>query len=167
MRATPLILGFAAFLALFGGALIWFQFFAYYERQEGAGHVLIQGQELPVQDYDGIDAPTSPLKLRACFRVADGTAPDALSIFPDAEAPEPLVAPFWFDCFDAEAVAAGLREGGFRAVLAERDAPYGFDRIVALSPEGRGWMWRQLNACGDAAFGGDPLPEGCAPRPAD
>ncbi|MEO1688763.1 MAG: DUF6446 family protein [Pseudomonadota bacterium] len=167
MRAKPFILAFGVFLALFGGALIWFQFFAYYERLEGEGHVLIQGERLPVQDFEGIDAPTSPLKLRACFRVAEGTAPDALSIFPAAEEAEPLVAPFWFDCFGAEEIAAGLRDRGVRAVLAERDAPYGFDRIVAVAPDGRGWMWRQINRCGEAAFGGDPLPEGCAPKPAD
>ncbi|MEM1315876.1 MAG: DUF6446 family protein, partial [Pseudomonadota bacterium] len=167
MRAKPVILVFAAFLAVFAGALWWFQTRAYYEVLEGDGHVIVQGQQLPVQAFEGIDAPTSPLKLRACFRLADGAAPDALAIFPAAEDATPLVAPGWFDCFDARALSAALADGPARAVLAEANAPYGFDRIVALSPEGRGWMWRQINRCGEAVFAGDPLPEGCPPRPGD
>lgn len=167
MRAKPVIAGFGVFLAIFAAALWWFQTRAYYETLKGDGHVIVQGQQLPVQDFEGIDASTSPLKLRACFRLAEGAAPDALAIFPAAEDATPLVAPGWFDCFDARALSAQLRDGPVRAVLAESNAPYGFDRIVALSPEGRGWMWRQINACGEAAFSGDPPPEGCPPAPED
>src|SRR6056297_3193942 len=104
--------------------------------------------------FCAIVADTSPLKLRACFRIADGVAPDALAHVEAAEDPTPLVAPGWFDCFDAEALAEGLAEGELRAVTAERNAPWGFDRIVAYSPAGRGWMWRQINRCGRAQFGG-------------
>ncbi|MEM6441399.1 MAG: DUF6446 family protein [Pseudomonadota bacterium] len=167
MPAKPFIALFGAFVAVFAAALWWFQTRAYYETLSGDGHVIVQGQQLPVQAFEGIDAPTSPLKLRACFRLADGAAPDALAIFPAAQDATPLVAPAWFDCFDAAALSSALEAGPVRAVLAEGNAPYGFDRIVALSPEGRGWMWRQLNRCGEAAFSGDPLPQGCPPQPED
>ena len=165
MKSKPFIALFGVALALFAGALWWFQTRAYYETLTGDGHVLVQGQQLPVAEFQGIDAPTSPLKLRACFRLADGTAPDALAIFPAAQDATPLTAPSWFDCFDAQDLTYALRDGPVRAVVAESNAPYGFDRIVALSPEGRGWMWRQLTRCGAAVFGGDPLPEGCSPQP--
>jgi hypothetical protein len=165
MRAKPLIVGFLIFCAIFAGALWWFQTRAFYEVQEGTGSILVQGSELPVAEFEGIDADTSPLKLRACFRIADGVAPDALAHVPAAEDPTPLVAPGWFECFDAEALTEGLEEGELRAVTAERNAPWGFDRVIAYSPDGRGWMWRQINRCGRAQFDGDPLPEGCPPPP--
>jgi hypothetical protein len=165
MRSRLMILGFAVFVLVFGVALWWFQTRAWYDTVEGVQEIEVQGSVLPVADYRGIDADTSPLKMRACFRIRDGVAPDALQYVPEAEDPTPLVAPGWFDCFDAEALEAGIRAGEIRAVLAERNAPWGFDRIVAVDPVGRGWMWRQINACGRAKFDGDPLPEGCAPPP--
>ena len=160
-------LGLALFAAVFGAALWWFQTRAYYERIEGRGAVTVQGSELPVAEFVGIDADTSPLKLRACFRIADGVAADALAHVPAAEDPTPLVAPSWFECFDAEALTEGLADGPLRAVTAEANAPWGFDRIIAYSPAGRGWMWRQINRCGRAKFDGDPVPEGCPPPPED
>ncbi len=165
MRSKAVIVVFALFLVGFGAALWWFQTRAYYETVEGVGAVDVMGSSLPVAEFEGIDAPTSPLKMRACFRVQDWAAPDAVQHVAQAEGATPLVAPGWFDCFDAEAIEAGIAEGSIRAVLAGRDEPWGFDRIVAVDPVGRGWMWRQMNACGRAKFEGDPLPEGCAPAP--
>lgn len=165
MRSKAVIVVFAAFVVAFGVALWWFQTRAYYETVEGVDAVEIMGSDLPVVEFRGIDAPTSPLKLRACFRVRDGVAPDAVQHVAEAESATPLVAPGWFDCFDAEAIEAGIAEGSIRAVMAARDEPWGFDRIVAVDPIGRGWMWRQMNACGRAKFEGDPLPEGCPPAP--
>ena len=63
-----------------------------------------------------------------------------------ALAPEPLLAPGWFRCFNAETIAENLATGYARAYLAERDNPNGFDRIVAVFPGGRAYMWRQLSA---------------------
>ncbi|SDW21309.1 hypothetical protein SAMN05444336_101425 [Albimonas donghaensis] len=167
MRSRPLILAFAGFCIAFGAALWWFQTRAFYTREDGVTEIEIQGSTLPVVEYDGIDAATSPLKLRACFRIADGVAPDALQHVAEAEAPTPLVAPSWFECFDAAEIAEGIEAGPIRAVLAARNTPYGFDRIVAAGPDGRGWMWRQINACGTATFDGKPLPDGCPPAPED
>lgn len=165
MRSKLLVGSFVLFAVLFGVALWWFQTRAFYERLSGPGEVIVRGASLPVAEFEGIDAGTSPLKLRACFRVAEGVAGDALAIFPVAEDATPLVAPGWFDCFDAAAIQAGISDGSIRAVVAEANAPWGFDRLVAVAPDGRGWMWRQMNACGRAKFEGDPLPADCPPPP--
>lgn len=150
--------GLVLFSAVFGAALWWFQTRAYYERIEGLPVILIAGVEVPAEGYDGIDADTSPLKMRGCFRAGPFDAPEA------AEA-EPSVAPGWFGCFDAETLDADIKSGAARAFLAEFNQPYGFDRIVAAYPDGRAFQWRQINKCGDAFFEGDPVPEGC-PQPA-
>ncbi|MGM0586479.1 MAG: DUF6446 family protein [Pseudomonadota bacterium] len=165
MRARVLIVVFLVLVAVFGAGLWWFQTQAFYEELPPRDEITVQGSVLPVVEFRGIDADTSPLKLRACFRIRDGVAPDALQYLQKADNPTPLVAPDWFDCFDARAIQAGIDQGRIRAVTAERNAPWGFDRIVAAAPDGRGWMWRQINECGRAKFDGDPVPEGCPPPP--
>ena len=42
---------------------------------------------------------------------------------------------------------------------------YGIDRIVAIYPDGRGYAWHQINACGEVVFDGQPAPENCPPKP--
>ena len=120
--------------------------------------ITIDGVAVPVANYRGIDADTSPLKMRACFE-ADGLAG------PAAEAPTPLTTPGWFDCFDADGIARDLASGAATAILAATNEPYGFDRIVAAYADGRAFQWRQINRCGEAVFQGDPAPEGWAPPP--
>ncbi len=142
MSGRILIIGFLAFTVVFGAALWWFQTRAYYE-EISADSVEIAGQSYPVSDWRGIDAPTSPLKLRACFRLAD--APDA----PVAEDAAPLVAPGWFDCFDAEALARALEASEATAYIAARDEFGAANRIVARYPDGRAFMWRQLKPKSD------------------
>jgi hypothetical protein len=77
----------------------------------------------------------------------------------------PLVAPGWFDCFDAAAIGADLAAGRAAAVLGEANVTYGIDRVLALYPDGRGYAWHQINACGEVVFDGDPPPPGCPPVP--
>jgi len=137
MSGRILIIGFLAFVAVFAAALWYFQTRAYYEEVQ-ADSVEIAGQRYPVSDWRGIDAPTSPLKLRACFRLAE--APDA----PVAEDAAPLVAPDWFDCFDATALQTALDTGDATAYLAAPDEFGATRRIVARFPDGRAYMWRQL-----------------------
>ena len=43
MSGRRLVIGFLAFLAVFAAALVWFQFFAFYERQQGVGALTIDG----------------------------------------------------------------------------------------------------------------------------
>ncbi|MGR3782926.1 MAG: DUF6446 family protein [Albimonas sp.] len=170
MSGRVLTLGLVFFALVFGAALWWFQTRAYYAPIEGVEEIVVAGVPIPVEDWEGIDADTSPLKLRACFRLALDPPPALLAAAGDPAAAEatPLVAPDWFDCFDAPAVTQALAEGRARAALAERNSPWGFDRFVAFEPETRrGWMWRQLNECGQATFDGDPAPEGCGAPPED
>lgn len=86
----------------------------------------------------------------------------AYTPYPDAE---PLVAPDWFDCFDAGAVGAALQDGTATAWLSVPEVHYGIDRVVAILPDGRGVAWHQINRCGEVVFDGNPAPEGCAEPP--
>ena len=135
------MIGLLLFTAAFAAALWWFQVYAFYERASGVGALTVAGEIVPIADYEGIDAATSPLKLRGCFR-AD---PEAFAAAPPAPDAEPLTAPFWFRCFDARAIAGDLAAGRATAYALESDRPPGFDLIVALYPDGRGYLWRQLN----------------------
>jgi hypothetical protein len=141
MRGRTLIFGFLVFLLVFAAALVWFQLFAFYERQRGVGALQIDGQAVPVADYDGIDATASPLKLRGCFRI-DPAAVVGLAPATDAT---PLTAPFWFRCFRAGQLTRDLASGAAIAYDIGRDQPPGFDLMLAVYPDGRGFFWRQLN----------------------
>ncbi|HBR38682.1 MAG TPA: histidine kinase, partial [Sulfitobacter pontiacus] len=41
------------------------------------------------------------------------------------------------------------------------------DRIVAITSDGRGYVWHELNDCGDKAYDGTVVGEACPERPAD
>lgn len=171
MRARALIVGILAVALVAGAALYWLQVYAFY-REVGpeAGPVLLVSQgtgapeALAVEGLRAIDADSSPIRYRACF-----TTPTPLvdlvaryAPYPDAQ---PLNAPGWFDCFDAEAVGEALEAGSARAFLSVPDLRYGIDRVVAILPDGRGVAWQQINACGAVVFDGEPAPEGCPPVP--
>lgn len=132
------VTGLIGFALIFGMAFWWFQQHAFLE-ETWAEDVVIAGQAYPVTEWEGVRSDSSPLKLRACFLLqADVTAPPAL----DAE---PLVGPGWFKCFNAKTIGDALARDYARAYVAAVDDPFGFDRIVAIFPGGRAYMWRQLN----------------------
>lgn len=137
MTGRTLVIGLLAFAVVFAAALWYAQTYAFY-RETAAEAVTIAGQSYPVTDWQGIDATTSPLKLRACFQL------DAEPQAPLAENPTPLVAPGWFDCFDAERLARALASGEATAWLAQPEEFDGADRMVMRFPDGRAYMWRQL-----------------------
>ena len=112
MSGRRLILGFVGFLVVFAAALIWFQFFAFYQRQSDIETISIDGRTVRVTGYQGIDASSSPLKLRACFRMDPA---DVANLAPATDA-TPLVG-----------------------------HPAGFDTLIAIYPDGEGYLWRQLN----------------------
>ncbi len=134
------MIGLLVFTAVFAAALVWFQFFAFYQRTT-LDTLTVAGQPVAVANYEGLDAATSPLKRRGCF-TADPAAFAAAEPAPDAT---PLLAPFWFGCFDAEALSTDLAAGLATAYRLGADDPDGFDLMVALYPDGRGYLWRQLN----------------------
>ncbi|MBL9054223.1 MAG: histidine kinase [Tabrizicola sp.] len=127
---------------------------------------VVTGQPEPilVEGIEGIDATSSPIKFRACF-----TTPLTLALLTEtyqiADNAEPLIAPSNFPCFDAKAIGAALETGEAVAFLSEPNITYGIDRIVAITGDGKGYAWHQINACGRVVFNGDPAPEGCPPIP--
>ena len=160
-NGSLIVKGLITFCVVFGVLLWYYQTRAYYREVTDVNEVLAYGDAFPVSDYRGIDADTSPLKLRACFTVD-------WDYFPTDEytqEAEPLVAPDWFDCFDAEQIQLDLLNGDATAILADENSIFGFNRYIAQYEDGRAFMWRQINACGEASFAGDPLPDGCPTPP--
>lgn len=164
-----LVIVISALLA--GGALYYLQVYHFYEpvAAQGEGDVMLTvsgGEPEPIEHsaFEAIDAISSPIRYRACF-VTPVTL-DALearyAVYPRAE---PRNAPRWFDCFDADSIAAALKSGTARAYLGEGHLEYGIDRVVAITEDGQGFVWHQINPCGHAAFDGNPVPEGCPPPP--
>ncbi len=138
-----------AITAIFGIGLWYANVYAYYtvlERveislQRGDGTLL----PLEIAGEEGIDADTSPLKFRACFRVEPALVARLLADAMPYADPTPLIAPGWFDCFDADAIGAALESGAAQAVLGQRNIADGIDRVVALFPDGTAYAWHQLN----------------------
>lgn len=153
-----LVVGGLVGIALIAGAGLWYSLqHGYYERVDGLTEITLMGDPWPISDYRGIDGESSPLKLRACFTVEWEYVPTETW---NDEA-EPLTGPYWFTCFDAEQIAQDLEAGAASVVAADENDPFGFTTFVVQYPDGRGFMWRQINACGEADFSGEDLPEGC------
>jgi hypothetical protein len=141
VKGSYVVVGLVGFTIVFGLVFWWFQEHAFYEETKaGSYEVEIAGQIYPVTKWNGITSDSSPLKMRACFVIREDF--EALA----AIAPEPLVAPGWFKCFNAQVIEENLVSGYAKAYVAERNDPKGFDRIVAVFPGGRSYMWRQLTA---------------------
>lgn len=106
------------------------------------------------------------ISFRACFDTVQSQAAltETYVIEPAAE---PLTGPSWFGCYDAREVGLALEDGLAVAFKSVENISYGVDRVVAVLPDGRGFAWHQLNACGDAVFAGDNTPDGCPDLPED
>ncbi|MEM9050095.1 MAG: DUF6446 family protein [Pseudomonadota bacterium] len=144
MSGRVVVIGILVASVLFATGLWYYQVHAYYERITGVTLIDVAGNAVPVSGYDGIDAFTSPLKIRACFR----TDPAVFADLPAAQDAAPLVAPYWFECFAADAITADLAVGRAVAHVAEDTTPDGVDysilTYVAIYPDGRGFLWRQF-----------------------
>lgn len=132
-----------AFIAVMGGLMYYMQIYAYYETTDGLTTVEVAGAPVAVQNYRGIDADTSPNKLRGCFDVD----PAAFTGVALAKEPKPLIAPSWFDCFDAVQISDDLEAGKATAYLAGDETPdgavdYEIHRMIAVYPDGRAYLWR-------------------------
>jgi hypothetical protein len=144
-----LVAGFLVAAALVGGvAMYWLQVYAFYDRLPPDTPMFVTPADagapvpLAVTGFEGIDATSSPLRFRACFRLVD--AGQVAAALP-ADNPVPLTAPGWFSCFDAAEIGAALAAGTARAVLSEHQIARGVDRIIAVLPDGRAFAWHQLN----------------------
>ncbi len=152
-----------------GIGMYYLQIYGFYyevESTPGQDVVLItedRAEPIPYTAFQAIDADSSPIRYRACF--ATDMTPDQLSQFVPVENAEPLTAPGWFDCYDAVSLAAALKSGQARAFMGTKNIHYGVDRIVAITQDGKGYVWHALNNCGEKAYDGTVIGEDCPPRP--
>ncbi|SFL60821.1 DUF6446 family protein [Shimia aestuarii] len=168
-----LLAGFIVVVAFISGiAMYYLQVYAYYDAVPASGTddvqltVMASGQPEPIlyENFEAIDSESSPIRYRACFTttMSSGLLTETYEAY---ERPEPLVAPGWFDCFDAKEIGYALEEGEALAFLGTENVVYGVDRVIAILPDGRGFAWHQINRCGEVVFDGKPAPEGCPPAP--
>ncbi len=154
-----------------GGGLYYLQVYGYY-RAVPAEQVVIRltpldggaPQVLAVTEVQAIDAHSSPIRFRACFTLAQA-ATDLAGRFETRAEALPRLAPKWFDCFDAPALTQALQSGAATAYLGEKNIAFGVDRIVAIDAQGRGFVWHDLNDCGDKAYDGTIVGEECPRLP--
>ena len=141
--ARFIIVGMLMIAAIAGARLYYQQVFAYYtpvqaEAQDVRLTNLVTGQAEPIlfDGFEGIDADSSPIRYRACFTtpLSQAMLTETFIIRDDAE---PLVAPSWFDCFDAVQIGADIESGEAIAFLGVENVQYGIDRLVAIYPDGR------------------------------
>ena len=167
-----LIVAMLVLAAVVGAGMYYLQVYAYYEDVVAeVGDitlpVAIEGGDpivVPFTNFRGIDSISSPLRYRACF----DTDISMLTLAATAQAlpfVEPRVAPRWFDCFNAAQLGADLESGAATAYLSVPNLEYGIDRVIAFYPDGRGYIWHEINACGEAVFNRNPAPDTCPEPP--
>ncbi|AWB49028.1 histidine kinase [Gemmobacter aquarius] len=148
-----IIAGFLVLTGLVAGiAMYWLQVYAFYDEAKftpGAEIMLTsvesgQPEAILAEGVTGIDSDSSPIRFRACFKtpMTQAMLTETYRIYP---APTPLLAPGWFDCFDAEAIGAALESGEAIAFLGQANIHPGVDRVVAVFADGRAFAWQQLN----------------------
>jgi len=138
--------------ALAGAAVYYLQIYAFYTPvtfTPGAEVSLTTiggGAPEPIlaKDITGIDADSSPLRFRACFTTPLSHAMLSETYVAYAGA-VPLVAPGWFDCFDATEIGEAIESGEALAFLGQTSIRPDVDRVVAVFPDGRAFAWNQLN----------------------
>jgi hypothetical protein len=148
-----LVGGFIMFSAVFAGvAMYYLQVHAFYRDAEfapGAEILLtpIVGdtpEPILANAITGIDADSSPLRFRACFQTPM-TQAMLSETYRSYEGAEPLLAPSWFDCFDAQAIGTALEKGEALAFLSQSEIAPQVDRVVAVFADGRAYAWHQLS----------------------
>lgn len=156
--------------AIAGAALYYLQVYGFYTEVDASAEEvtlvsLIDGaaEPIPTDNLRAIDADSSPIRYRACFETSY-----SLALLTEGyhlvEKPVPRNAPGWFDCFDAAALGAELEAGTALAFLGQKNVAYGVDRIVAITQDGRGYVWHELNDCGEKSYDGTVVGEECPPR---
>lgn len=142
---------------LAGGAIYYLQEYAYYHKAAftpGQEIVLTtlagKPQAIPVTDLSGVDADSSPLRFRACFRsgIDLATLTETFQVY---EAATPLIGPSWFGCFDAERIGRALETGEAVAFLGQSGVAPKVDSVIAVFPDGSAFAWHQLQPGADAA----------------
>lgn len=155
-----------------GGGLYYLQEYGFYETIEITSDNMVQmtgvttgvPETIRYDELRAIDSNSSPIRYRACF-----TTQQSLAVMTEAyelyDSAEPRNAPGWFDCFDAGAIGEAIETGGAVAFMGTENITYGIDRIVAIREDGRGFVWHQINECGEEVFDGNAPPENCPTPP--
>ncbi len=160
-------------LALVAGVgLWWLQNYAYYRTVSAPAEEITLVSDttglpeaVPYTNFRAIESVSAPVGFRSCFDIGLPADVIARNYIPYQGA-EPLVAPRWFDCYDAEALGEALERGEATAWLGRRDVIWGFDRVIVILPDGRAFGWNQINRCGTAVYSdGESPPEDCPPLP--
>ena len=155
--------------AMVGAGVYYAQVFGYYEElpsdQAKVELTTYAGALEPIlfSEFRAIDAESSPIRYRACFstQMSQALLTETYEIY---DAAEPLNAPGWFECFDAKALGAEIAAGTATAFVGQRNFEFGIDRIVAITEDGRGYVWHQVNDCGDKLYDGSPKGDQCPER---
>lgn len=157
-----------------GAGLYYTQVYAFYDRVEplddGRDVVVVglDGADVPLAHaaFQAIDSDSSPIRYRACF-ATDLTLDEVSAQAVAYTRLAPRVAPRWFDCFDADQIASSLKDGTARAFLGEKNIRFGVDRVVAVTQDGRGFIWHDFNACTDPLASHDAKDRDCPPDETD
>lgn len=152
-----------------GAGLYYLQIYGFYETVSDQEVTLVSlhtdaPEPVIFDSFEAIDAESSPIRYRACF-----TTTQSLAFLTESyvliDGATPRNAPGWFDCFDAAAIASELEAGTALTFLGAKNVHYGVDRIVAITEDGRGYVWHELNDCGEKAYDGTVVGEECPPAP--
>ena len=153
-----------------GIAMYYLQVYAYYEEVTPTGTDDVQLTSMDgnletilYEDFRAIDADSSPIRFRACFTTQTPLS-TLTSTYEEYVGAAPRNAPGWFECFDADAIAEDIELGRAQVFTGQRNLEFGIDRVVAITQDGRGYIWHEINECGDKAYDGSPLGEDCPER---
>lgn len=156
--------------AIAGAALYYLQEYGFYQEvaSEAVEVRLVslvseQPEAILASNLQAIDADSSPIRFRACFLTTSSLAM-LTETYVGLDRATPRNAPGWFDCFDAVAIASELKAGTALAFLGEKNVEFGVDRVVAITADGRGYVWHELNECGEKAYDGTIVGEECPGR---
>jgi hypothetical protein len=154
MNTGKILASFIVITSIVGGAALYYlQVYAYYDTVQAdapsAGMRLTlletdQPETILFDNFEGIDADSSPLRFRACFTTPQSQAM-LTETYQTMENAIPLTGPKWFSCYDATEVGEAIETGEAIAFLGEKNITDGIDRVIAVFPDGRAFAWHQLN----------------------
>jgi hypothetical protein len=165
-----IVIGIMIAALIAGVSLYYLQVYGFYQQVSAErGEVTLvslgtqEPEEIAADGFEGIDADSSPIRYRACF-TTDLSLALLTETYQMVEGVAPRNAPDWFGCFDAPAIGAELAAGTALTFLGQKNIHYGVDRIVAITADGRGYVWHELNDCGEKAYDGTVVGEECPPQ---
>lgn len=153
--------------AIAGASLYYLQVYGFYEEasaQVSEVQLVSVVTDLPepirAEAIEAIDADSSPIRFRACFKTP-ASLPMLSETYVGLDRATPRNAPAWFECFDAAAIAEEMAAGTALPFLGQKNVAFGVDRIVVITDDGRGYIWHELNDCGEKAYDGTIVGEEC------